>query len=135
MVSKRLHNGCPKGSQTDAMAADSAKLKCKHFVVTLLKLTRENQPEAVNLNVRALVQNLIDGRVEPEAFTTQLQQELNSSPQPCLAPFLKKSLPLLRQSLYMKEITIEGVQPPPASALPLPGTICDRCALKPNNEQ
>ena len=28
-----------------------------------------------------LVQGLIDGRVEPELFTTKLQKELNSSPQ------------------------------------------------------
>ena len=62
-----------------------------------------------------LVQGLIDGRVEPELFTTKLQKELNSSPQPCLAPFLKKSLPYLQQSLAMRELTIEGVNAPNAS--------------------
>ena len=36
--------------------------------------------------------------MEPEVFTTRLQRELNSSPQPCLVPFLKKSLPYLQVS-------------------------------------
>jgi len=27
--------------------------------------------------------------IQPEDFTNQLQRELNSSPQPCLVPFLK----------------------------------------------
>ena len=58
------------------------------------------------------VQGLIDGRVEPEVFTTRLQRELNSSPQPCLVPFLKKSLPYLQHSLATRELTIEGVNPP-----------------------
>ena len=58
------------------------------------------------------VQGLIDGRVEPEVFTTRLQRELNSSPQPCLVPFLKKSLPYLQHSLATRELTIEGVIPP-----------------------
>ena len=53
-------------------------------------------------------QGLIDGRVEPEVFTTKLQKELNSSPQPCLVPFLKKSLPYLQHSLATRELTIEG---------------------------
>ena len=36
----------------------------------------------------------------------------------------QKSLPFLRQSLYSREITIEGVKPPPPSALPSPlGTV------------
>ena len=55
---------------------------------------------------------LIDGRVEPEVFTTKLQKELNSSPQPCLVPFLKKSLPYLQHSLATQELSIEGVRAP-----------------------
>ena len=30
-----------------------------------------------------------DDSIQPEDFTNQLQKELNSSPQPCLVPFLK----------------------------------------------
>jgi len=93
------------------MTPDTAKIKCKNFLATLLRLASD-QPEGVAKNVRALIQGLIDGRVEPEVFTTKLQKELNSSPQPCLVPFLKKSLPYLQQSLAMQELTIDGVRAP-----------------------
>merc|ERR1719320_1064796 len=98
-------------SMGQQMTPDTAKIKCKNFLATLLRLASD-QPESVARNVRALIQGLIDGRVEPELFTTKLQKELNSSPQPCLVPFLKKSLPYLQQSLAMRELTIEGVNPP-----------------------
>merc|ERR1719318_1151610 len=98
-------------SMGQQMTPDTAKIKCKNFLATLLRLASD-QPESVARNVRALIQGLIDGRVEPEVFTTKLQKELNSSPQPCLVPFLKKSLPYLQQSLAMRELTIEGVNPP-----------------------
>ena len=62
--------------------------------------------------MRELIQGLIESRIEPELFTTKLQKELNSSPQPCLVPFLKKSLPYLQHSLATRELTIEGVTPP-----------------------
>lgn len=38
-----------------------------------------------------------DDAIQPEDFTNQLQKELNSSPQPCLVPFLKVLIP---QILY-----------------------------------
>merc|ERR1719394_2379451 len=98
-------------SMGQQMTPDTAKIKCKNFLATLLRLASD-QPESVARNVRGLIQGLIDGRVEPELFTTKLQKELNSSPQPCLVPFLKKSLPYLQQSLAMRELTIEGVNPP-----------------------
>merc|ERR1712012_189081 len=93
------------------MTPDTAKHKCKNFLATLLKLASE-QPPNVTLNVRQLIQGLIDGKVNPETFTTNLQRELNSSPQPCLVPFLKKSLPYLQHSLASRELTIEGVTAP-----------------------
>lgn len=98
-------------SMGQQMTPDTAKIKCKNFLATLLRLASD-QPESVARNVRALIQGLIDGRVEPEVFTTKLQKELNSSPQPCLVPFLKKSLPYLQHSLATRELTIEGVNPP-----------------------
>lgn len=70
------------------MTPDTAKVKCKNFLSTLLRLANE-QPESVATNVRMLIQGLVDAKVEPEEFTTKLQRELNSSPQPCLIPFLK----------------------------------------------
>merc|ERR1719312_760051 len=106
-------------SMGQQMTPDTAKIKCKNFLATLLRLASD-QPESVARNVRALIQGLIDGRVEPEVFTTKLQKELNSSPQPCLVPFLKKSLPYLQHSLATRELTIEGVNPPSLSQLPAP---------------
>ena len=93
------------------MNPDTAKIKCQSFLATLLRRASE-QSESVARNVRALIQGLIDGQVEPTVFHTNLQKELNSSPQPCLAPFLKKSLPYLQHSLATKELTIEGINPP-----------------------
>ncbi|XP_069113010.1 transcription initiation factor TFIID subunit 4-like [Argopecten irradians] len=90
--------------------------KCKNFLSTLLKLA-SGQPKETVKNVRELIQGLIDGKVEPEAFTERLQAELKSSPQPYLVPFLKKSLPLLRKSLIQNKMSIEGVRAPPLSVL------------------
>ncbi|XP_064083642.1 transcription initiation factor TFIID subunit 4-like [Macrobrachium nipponense] len=98
------------------ITAESAKTKCKNFLATLLKLANE-QRAPVARNVRNLIQGLIDARVEPEAFTEELQKDLNSSPQPCLVPFLKKTLPYLRVSLARGELTIDGVRPPPLSSV------------------
>ena len=102
------------GGMGQQMTPDTAKIKCKNFLATLLRLASD-QPESVARNVRTLIQGLIEGRVEPEVFTTRLQRELNSSPQPCLVPFLKKSLPYLQHSLATRELTIEGVTPPSLS--------------------
>ncbi|XP_018011354.1 transcription initiation factor TFIID subunit 4 [Hyalella azteca] len=104
--------------QMQTISAESAKTKCKNFLATLLKLAGE-QKQPVAKNVRSLIQGLIDSKVEPEAFTEELQKDLNSSPQPCLVPFLKKTLPFLRASLARGEITIEGVNPPPPSSIPV----------------
>ncbi|CAL8262842.1 unnamed protein product [Merluccius merluccius] len=74
--------------------------KCKNFLATLIKLASHNSPSPdTSKNVKALVQDLLDAKIEPEEFTSRLQAELKSSPQPYLIPFLKKSLPALRQSL------------------------------------
>lgn len=104
--------GGGSGGMGQQMTPDTAKVKCKNFLATLLRLASE-QPPAVAANVRNLIQGLIDGNVEPEVFTNRLQRELNSSPQPCLVPFLKKSLPYLQQSLRSGELKIDGVRAPP----------------------
>ena len=104
------------------MTPDTAKHKCKNFLATLLRLAGE-QPQQVRVNVRQLIQGLIDNRVNPEDFTTKLQKELNSSPQPCLVPFLRRSLPYLQQSLLNGELSIEGVNPPPRNSTNTPSVI------------
>ena len=104
------------GGMGQQMTPDTAKIKCRNFLATLLRLASD-QPDAVAKNVRELIQGLIESRIEPEIFTTKLQKELNSSPQPCLVPFLKKSLPYLQHSLANRELTIEGVTAPSLSQL------------------
>uniref|UniRef100_H2ZZ90 Si:dkey-219c3.2 n=1 Tax=Latimeria chalumnae TaxID=7897 RepID=H2ZZ90_LATCH len=74
--------------------------KCKNFLATLIKLASHNPPSPeTSRNVKSLVQDLLDAKINPEEFTCRLQTELKSSPQPYLVPFLKKSLPALRQTL------------------------------------
>ncbi|XP_076336860.1 transcription initiation factor TFIID subunit 4B-like isoform X2 [Tachypleus tridentatus] len=106
-------------STTSQMSPNTAKKKCKNFLSTLIQLAKD-QPEQVATNVKNLIQGLINGQVQAEDFTHQLQKELNSSPQPCLVPFLKKSLPHLRHSLVTGESVIDGIRPPPATAFILP---------------
>uniref|UniRef100_A0A671TFI6 Si:dkey-219c3.2 n=1 Tax=Sparus aurata TaxID=8175 RepID=A0A671TFI6_SPAAU len=99
--------------------------KCKNFLATLIKLASHNSPSPdTSKNVKALVQDLLDAKIEPEEFTTRLQAELKSSPQPYLIPFLKKSLPALRQSLLSSQQSLVSV-PPTTSAPPLaaPGSV------------
>ncbi|XP_073328543.1 transcription initiation factor TFIID subunit 4-like isoform X2 [Pagrus major] len=99
--------------------------KCKNFLATLIKLASHNSPSPdTSKNVKALVQDLLDAKIEPEEFTTRLQAELKSSPQPYLIPFLKKSLPALRQSLLNSQQSLVSV-PPTTSAPPLaaPGSV------------
>ncbi|KAG7218084.1 hypothetical protein INR49_020643 [Caranx melampygus] len=102
--------------------------KCKNFLATLIKLASHNSPSPdTSKNVKALVQDLLDAKIEPEEFTTRLQAELKSSPQPYLIPFLKKSLPALRQSLLNSQqslmtATPSTSAPPPAAPAPITTT-------------
>ncbi|XP_075796206.1 transcription initiation factor TFIID subunit 4-like isoform X2 [Pelodiscus sinensis] len=86
--------------------------KCKNFLATLIKLASHNSPSAeTSHNVKSLVQDLLDAKIDPEEFTGRLQSELKSSPQPYLVPFLKKSLPALRQSLLNSQHSVLQGQP------------------------
>ncbi|XP_030327156.1 transcription initiation factor TFIID subunit 4-like isoform X3 [Strigops habroptila] len=86
--------------------------KCKNFLATLIKLASHNSPSPeTSRNVKALVQDLLDAKIDPEEFTARLQSELKSSPQPYLVPFLKKSLPALRQSLLNSQHSVLQGQP------------------------
>ncbi|CAH2303172.1 transcription initiation factor TFIID subunit 4 [Pelobates cultripes] len=85
----------PAAATTETM--ENVK-KCKNFLSTLIKLASSGkQSSETAANVKELVQNLLDGKIEAEDFTSRLYRELNSSPQPYLVPFLKRSLPALRQ--------------------------------------
>ncbi|XP_067905129.1 transcription initiation factor TFIID subunit 4-like isoform X2 [Heterodontus francisci] len=88
--------------------------KCKNFLATLIKLaSHSGQSADTSRNVKGLVQDLLDSKIEPEEFTNRLQSELKSSPQPYLVPFLKKSLPALRQSLVHNQQCILQVNQKP----------------------
>ncbi|XP_018332451.1 transcription initiation factor TFIID subunit 4 isoform X3 [Agrilus planipennis] len=97
-------------------ANDNTKEKCRKFLANLLELS-SREPKSVERSVRTLIQELIDMHVEPEDFCDRLERLLNASPQPCLIGFLKKSLPLLRHSLATKELSIDGIRPPPANVV------------------
>ncbi|KAL0978586.1 hypothetical protein UPYG_G00172550 [Umbra pygmaea] len=72
--------------------------KCKNFLSTLIKLASSGkQSSETAANVKNLVRDLLEGKIEAEEFTSMLYRELKSSPQPYLVPFLKRSLPALRQ--------------------------------------
>ena len=53
-------------------------VRCTNFVSTLLRLAREEHPELA-AEIQSLVQDLVDAKLEPEAFTTKLQEELDCS--------------------------------------------------------
>ncbi|XP_076877684.1 transcription initiation factor TFIID subunit 4 isoform X2 [Brachyhypopomus gauderio] len=97
--------------------------KCKNFLATLIKLASHNSPSPdTSRNVKALVQDLLDAKIEPEEFTSRLQTELKSSPQPYLVPFLKKSLPALRLTLLNSQQSLIPLTPGPAPSTPLTGS-------------
>ncbi|XP_053710210.1 transcription initiation factor TFIID subunit 4B isoform X2 [Synchiropus splendidus] len=108
---------------------DSVK-KCKNFLVTLMKLASSDSKSAdLAKNVRGLVHKLLEGKLEAEEFTEELYKELNTTPQPCLVPFLKKSLPAVRiltadpQSFIQQAATNPTtIKPPSADAAQTPST-------------
>ncbi|XP_006769636.1 PREDICTED: transcription initiation factor TFIID subunit 4, partial [Myotis davidii] len=90
----------PGATTTSTAATETMEnvKKCKNFLSTLIKLASSGkQSTETAANVKELVQHLLDGKIEAEDFTSRLYRELNSSPQPYLVPFLKRSLPALRQ--------------------------------------
>ncbi|KAJ8973892.1 hypothetical protein NQ317_005996, partial [Molorchus minor] len=95
--------------QVQRPANDNTKEKCRKFLANLLELS-SREPKSVERNVRTLIQELIDNKVEPEDFCDKLERLLNASPQPCLIGFLKKNE-------ATQELTIEGIRPPPANVV------------------
>lgn len=108
--------GVATATQQQRHGVDTTKEKCRKFLANLLELS-SREPKAVETKVRTLIQELVDTKVEPEEFCDRLERLLNASPQPCLIGFLKKSLPLLRQSMVTNELVIEGIRPPPRAVV------------------
>ncbi|XP_074523815.1 transcription initiation factor TFIID subunit 4-like isoform X2 [Halichoeres trimaculatus] len=96
--------------------------KCKNFLVTLIKLASSDSRSAnMANNVRALVKKLLEGKLEAEEFTEQLYKELKTTPQPCLVPFLKKSLPAVRRltadpQVFIQQASTSSHHPNPPSS-------------------
>ncbi|KAK2546260.1 Taf4b [Columba livia] len=89
--------------------------KCKNFLATLIKLASSGpQAPQMGQNVKNLVQNLLEAKIEPEEFTKKLYIELKSSPQPYLVPFLKKSMLALRQLMPNAQSFIQQCMQQPA---------------------
>ncbi|XP_016100864.1 transcription initiation factor TFIID subunit 4 isoform X1 [Sinocyclocheilus grahami] len=113
--------------------------KCKNFLVTLMKLASSGTRSAnMAQNVKALVKGLLDGKLEAEEFTEKLYMELKSSPQPYLVPFLKRSLPAVRQLTPNSQLFIQQcdqVKPSdsaPTKAANQKSTVSVSSSLKPN---
>uniref|UniRef100_A0A1A8M558 TAF4 RNA polymerase II, TATA box binding protein (TBP)-associated factor, 135kDa n=1 Tax=Nothobranchius pienaari TaxID=704102 RepID=A0A1A8M558_9TELE len=106
------------GATPTAVTAETLEnvKKCKNFLSTLIKLASGKQSTETTANVKELIKNLLDAKIEAEDFTSRLYRELNSSPQPFLVPFLKRSLPALRQMTPDSEAFLHQSLPPLPSA-------------------
>lgn len=124
----------PANTASNIKPSDNTKEKCRNFLANLLDLSSK-EPPSVEINVRNLIQELIDAQVEPEEFCDRLERLLNASPQPCLIGFLKKSLPLLRQSLINKELVIEGINPPTPQGITTVPPLVTQPVIATNNVQ
>ncbi|NXF92742.1 TAF4B factor, partial [Eubucco bourcierii] len=106
--------------------------KCKNFLAALIKLaSSEPQASVMGQNVKKLVQNLLEAKIEPEEFTKKLYIELKSSPQPYLVPFLKNSVLTLRQLVPNAQSFIQQCLQQPAPAQEALST-CTSAALAPS---
>ncbi|OPJ83390.1 transcription initiation factor TFIID subunit 4B isoform C [Patagioenas fasciata monilis] len=106
--------------------------KCKNFLATLIKLASSGpQAPQMGQNVKNLVQNLLEAKIEPEEFTKKLYIELKSSPQPYLVPFLKKSMLALRQLMPNAQSFIQQCMQQPAPTQDTVST-CTSAALAPS---
>ncbi|XP_064779452.1 transcription initiation factor TFIID subunit 4-like isoform X2 [Oncorhynchus masou masou] len=107
------------GTPTTTMETLENVKKCKNFLSTLIKLASSGkQSSETTASVKDLVKSLLEGKIEAEEFTSRLYRELNSSPQPYLVPFLKRSLPALRQMTPDSTAFIQQSQLPQASVQP-----------------
>lgn len=87
--------------QSPAQRNDNAKEKCRKFLTNLIDLSKR-EPAQVEMNVKTLIQELVDANVGPEDFCKKLENLLNAAPQPCLVGFLK-----VRELDYFELLGIE----------------------------
>ncbi|XP_057334511.1 transcription initiation factor TFIID subunit 4B-like [Microplitis mediator] len=82
--------------------------ECRKFFALLLRTASSREP-SVEDDVRTLIEELIDTKVEPQEFCDGLRELLHIYPQPSMVDWLKKTVPFLRQS--------NQVMPPPKAHL------------------
>ncbi|KAH7718269.1 NHR1 to TAF family protein [Aphelenchoides avenae] len=146
----------PVPSLSAEPTVEAAVGKCARFFKTLMHLTQSSYHTlATATAVRQIVRDTIFGSLDAQDFAEHLKQTLRSQPQPHLVPFLRKTLPALRQALSAGTQTIEGIgtaeeyeqeraspvvapatdqQPPVNSAQPSEGRRTNRCEMKANDE-
>nr|XP_023646331.1 transcription initiation factor TFIID subunit 4 isoform X2 [Paramormyrops kingsleyae] len=134
-VAQRTVTGTPGATVTATTETMENVKKCKNFLSTLIKLASSGkQSSETAANVKDLVKNLLEGKIEAEDFTSRLYRELNSSPQPYLVPFLKRSLPALRamttdSAAFIQQSQLQ--QPAPASTTSLTTVVMSSAAQRP----
>ncbi|KAI6180260.1 TAFH domain-containing protein [Aphelenchoides besseyi] len=103
----------------DALPAVSEEevQKCIRFFRTLTNLTNKDKKYAPGTREQVKQLSVINAEIEPQEFTQHLQQLLDSKAQPQLLPFLRKTLPALREGLQSKRYTLE-LDDAPAEAPP-----------------
>ncbi|XP_065064559.1 transcription initiation factor TFIID subunit 4-like [Rhopilema esculentum] len=97
-----------------AVMKESVK-KLKEFFQNLISLAcGPNQPPDIGRSVKELVQNVMYNKMNEEEFVEKLQLTLKSDPQPNLVPFLKRTLPHLRETMKQqsKVQTTQPIQQP-----------------------
>lgn len=72
----------------------------------------------MELNVKTLIQELVDANVGPEDFCKKLENLLNAAPQPCLVGFLKVTFVEWRKKIERILLTICLEIPEKSSATP-----------------
>ncbi|XP_057325680.1 transcription initiation factor TFIID subunit 4-like [Microplitis mediator] len=105
-----------ESDQQKAMMKKMVKKSCDFFNNLLADSSKIQQDNTRNVksNLTELIQDVIDDIIEVQEFVDRLERMLNSDRQPLLVDFLTKSLPRLRASLYLNQMTINGIRPPPS---------------------
>lgn len=90
---------------TDAQINDFVG-KCRTFLTTLLKLAEKQAPEKLPM-VRSCIQDLLNGKIDPESFTQRLHTLYKSQPHTSLVPFFKVIYSFISGKIPQKRIAIE----------------------------
>lgn len=92
---------------------DVSVTKCANYLKTLVTLAMAAKgPDEPKAGLRQLVREAIYGSLEADEFAARLQRAMNAQAPPHVLPFLRKTLPLLRQEVKSGRRTIDGIGKP-----------------------